>query len=385
MRKPNPNRRMELHQQLIDERRGFNKRRDLDSDSLSGQAGDGLQREGPESASESNKMKWFKRIFSLILLITIPVLLVNLTRKTDWNEVQQALQNYGAITLLTCFGLVIVSYFLFASYDVISKYYVKHNIPVRQIYPLAMVCYAFNLNLSAWVGGIAMRYRLYSRLGLSIEQTSKVLSLNLITNWLGYILLAGIIFSAGLIEVPQSWKIQEAGLRILGGVLLIIPMLYFYACRFAKKRAYVIKQLKIELPTFSFAMIQAGVSMLNWSTMALLVYWLLPGETPYANVLGILLVSSIAGVVTHIPAGLGVLETIFVTLLSGENLSKAGILAALIMYRALYFIVPLAIATVSYLILEARAKKMRAANMRAVNKSSDDNQEKNPHYQATFN
>lgn len=72
--------------------------------------------------------------------------------------------------------------------------------------------------------------------------------------------------------------------------------------------------------------------------------------------LAILLISSIAGVITHIPAGLGVLETIFITLLQGEY-SKGALLAALIGYRALYFLLPLAISCVIYLVLEQRTRK----------------------------
>ncbi len=54
-------------------------------------------------------------------------------------------------------------------------------------------------------------------------------------------------------------------------------------------------------------------------------------------VLGVLLISSIAGVIIHIPAGIGVLEAVFVALLSGENLSHGTIIAALLAYRVLYF------------------------------------------------
>jgi uncharacterized membrane protein YbhN (UPF0104 family) len=78
-------------------------------------------------------------------------------------------------------------------------------------------------------------------------------------------------------------------------------------------------------------------------------------------VLGILLISSIAGVVAHIPAGLGVLETIFIAMLH-HQLSKGSILAALIGYRVVYFLLPLAIACIVYLVIESRAKRMSQKN-----------------------
>ncbi|MNW09032.1 Inner membrane protein YbhN [compost metagenome] len=89
------------------------------------------------------------------------------------------------------------------------------------------------------------------------------------------------------------------------------------------------------------------------------MYVLLPDKVGYPTILAILLISSIAGVITHIPAGLGVLEAVFITLLYPQY-SKGTLLAALIGYRALYFLLPLAIACVVFLLLERRAGKAQA-------------------------
>ena len=75
-------------------------------------------------------------------------------------------------------------------------------------------------------------------------------------------------------------------------------------------------------------------------------------------ILGILLISCVAGVVAHIPAGLGVLETVFLALLHGQ-LAQGTLVAALLGYRTLYYLVPLLLAVLTYLILEKRAKAMR--------------------------
>ena len=66
------------------------------------------------------------------------------------------------------------------------------------------------------------------------------------------------------------------------------------------------------------------------------------------------MISAIAGVVTHIPAGLGVLEAIFLAMLQ-HQMPASALLAALIGYRALYFLLPLLVACALYLLLERRA------------------------------
>ena len=116
--------------------------------------------------------------------------------------------------------------------------------------------------------------------------------------------------------------------------------------------------VEISLPSLRLALLQVALGAANWMLMAALIHLLLPKEAFYPTVLGILLISSIAGVITHIPAGLGVLEAVFMALMQ-HQFSKSTLLAALIGYRALYFLLPLVIAVVVYLVLEKRAKHLR--------------------------
>ena len=71
-----------------------------------------------------------------------------------------------------------------------------------------------------------------------------------------------------------------------------------------------------------------------------------------------LLLAAVAGVITHIPAGLGVLEAVFVALLS-HLMPQAEILAALVAYRVVYYLVPLGVAAAAYLVMEAKARQLR--------------------------
>ena len=224
--------------------------------------------------------------------------------------------------------------------------------------PLAFVCYAFNLNLGAWVGGIALRYRLYTKFGLTVATVTRVLSVSLTTNWLGYMLLAGTLFTLRLIELPEHWQVGTLGLQLIGAGLLLVCLFYLSACRYSRRRTWQWRGHEIVLPSLRLALLQMLLGAVNWSLMAALVYLLLPQGVFYPTILGILLVSSIAGVVTHIPAGLGVLEAVFIALLQ-QQVAKSDILAALIGYRALYFLLPLGLACMVYLLLERWSKKQQ--------------------------
>ena len=319
----------------------------------------------PEKPAAAGKRKvwltWAKRGVTVFFFIAVPVLLFTLMKNLDWKEVSHALQSYKASTLVLGFLIAAGSYLTYCGFDVLARRYTEHKLSVSQIVPVTFVCYAFNLNLSSWVGGIALRYRLYSRLGLDVPTITRILSLSLITNWLGYMLLAGFVFAGDFIDLPDGWKIGDTTLQLIGFVLLAVCFSYFLACRFSKRRTWTIRKQQLVLPSLNQALRQALLGALNWGLMALLIYVLLPEKAFYPAVLGILLISSIAGVIAHIPAGLGVLETVFITLMQ-HQFSKGQLLAALIGYRVIYFLIPLMLAVVVYLVLEKRAKAMRSKN-----------------------
>ncbi|MDH0749564.1 lysylphosphatidylglycerol synthase domain-containing protein [Pseudomonas sp. GD03842] len=320
-------------------------------------------REVPAEASPKSKvwLKWAKRVVTLFFFIAVPVMLFLLVKNLDWNEVTHALASYKASTLALGFVVAAGSYLTYCGFDVLARRYTAHKLSIKQIVPVTFVCYAFNLNLSSWVGGIALRYRLYSRLGLDVPTITRILSLSLITNWLGYMLLAGFVFAGGFIDLPEGWKIGDTTLQLIGVLLLVVCFGYFLACRFSKRRTWTIRKQQLVLPSLNQALRQALLGALNWGLMALLIYILLPEKAFYPAVLGILLISSIAGVIAHIPAGLGVLETVFITLMQ-HQFTKGQLLAALIGYRVIYFLIPLVLAVIVYLILEKRAKALRRQN-----------------------
>jgi len=216
---------------------------------------------------------WAKRVLTVAFLILIPVLLYQLARNLDWSEVRQSLLAYKPGTLVVGLAIAVCSYLTFASYDLLARAYTGHHLPAWQVLPVAFVCYAFNLNFTTWVGGVALRYRLYGRLGLDTPTITRILTLGLLTNWMGYMLLAGSVFALGLIELPGNWAVGTTGLRLIGVLLLAITAAYLLACGLAKKRTWRWRDHEVTLPTLRLALCQVALGACNWALMALLIYW----------------------------------------------------------------------------------------------------------------
>lgn len=309
-----------------------------------------------------------KKILTGVFFIAVAVLLVLYAQKVNWDDVWKVIRDYNRTALLSAIALVIISYLIYGCYDLMGRAWCGHKLAKRQVMLVSFICYAFNLTLSTWVGGIGMRYRLYSRLGLPGSTITRIFSLSITTNWLGYILLGGLIFTFGVVQIPAHWYIDARTLRIIGIVLLLVIAFYVWSCAFAKRRHMTVKGHKLVLPSWRFAVVQMVISSVNWMAMGAIIWLLMGMQADFFFVLGVLLVSSIAGVIVHIPAGIGVLEAVFIALLAGEHVSQGTIIAALLAYRVLYYFLPLLLALVCYLLLESRAKALRKKNAQTLAK-----------------
>jgi len=300
--------------------------------------------------------QWTKRLLKLCFFALIAYLLFKQARSVEWDKVAAAIYQRSTPALLAAAGLAAASHLLYASFDLLGKHMTGHKLPARRVMGITFVCYAFNLNLGSLIGGVAMRYRLYSRFGLDNTVITRIAATSMLTNWSGYLLLAGLVFWWRPLPLPADWKLDSGGLRLLGMAMVAMALAYVLLCAFAKQRDWSLRGHGITLPSWKLAAVQLLVSCANWLLMSGLVYLLLQQRIDFPTVVAVLLTAAIAGVITHVPAGLGVLEAVFIALLS-HQLGRNELLAALILYRFLYYLAPLLLACVLYFVTEAKAKK----------------------------
>ena len=314
---------------------------------------------------EARRRRWrgLGTLLTTLFALFVIGLLVHWARTVHWADVLAAVRNYPAGTLATAAGLALLSHALYSTYDLIGRHQTDHPLLPHQVLGVAFVSYAFNLNLGSLVGGFAMRYRLYTRLGLSTTVVTQVLGLSLLTNWLGYALVAGIAFVSMPPDLPMSWELGRTGVRVLGAALLALALAYIGLCFAARRREWTMRGHRLVLPAGRVALWQLGVAAANWALIGAVVYTLLHQHVAYGAVLSVLLIAAIAGVITHVPAGLGVLEAVFVALL-GRQVPQADLIAGLLAYRALYYLAPLALAAAVLATIESNAAAVAARHSR---------------------
>jgi uncharacterized membrane protein YbhN (UPF0104 family) len=299
---------------------------------------------------------WIKRALGIAFLAVVAFLLVRYARTVDWGEVRNSVMELPRDVLLKALGFAVVSHLVYSLMDLVGRHYTGHRIPKRKVMQVSFVCYAFNLNLGSLVGGIGLRYRLYSRLGLRYGNITRILTLSWITNWIGYILLAGLVFTLSPLQLPPHWRLDSEELRLLGVALLGVAVAYLGLCAFSRVRRWNVRGHDIDVPALRMAVAQLAISCTHWMTMAAVPWMLLQGQVDYPTVLSVLLMAAIAGVILHIPAGLGVTEAVFIALLS-HRIPEHQVLGALLAYRALFYLLPLVAGALLYTKLEVRSRK----------------------------
>lgn len=303
---------------------------------------------------------WLKRGATLLFFGLVAWLLVEQGRAIAWQEVFAALRAYPPALLLGALALGALSLGLYSCFDLLGRHYTGHALRAPTVMLVTFISYVFNLNLGSLVGGVAFRYRLYSRLKLDTATITRVLTLSMLTNWIGYLFLGGLVFGFYTPELPPGWKIGSGGLQVLGFVLLAGSMAYLLLCALSRQRSFSLRGHRLDLPSGRLALLQVAMGAANWLIMSGLVFLLLQQKIAFPTVAGVLLVAAVAGVIAHVPAGLGVLEAVFVALLS-HQMPTHQLLAALVAYRVIYYLLPLVIATALYLVTEARAKQLAAS------------------------
>ncbi len=297
-----------------------------------------------------------RRGFTTIFFGVLVVLLVQFGRSVDWQDVLRAARANPPMTLVLALALTVLSHAWMSSYDLIGRHVTGHGLPVPRVCLVAWLSYAFGLCLGAVIGGAGMRWRLYGQLGLKTTDIAQVYGLSVITNWLAYPVLLGLSLVATPITLPAQWHVGRQTLMVLGAILPLLSLAYLGACAFASRRRWQWRGKSFELPSGRVAMVQLLLSAGNWLLIATILYLLLGSKIDYWLVLGVMLLSAVAGVLIHVPAGLGVIEAVFVALLVSW-MPQSEILAALLTYRALYYLAPLLLALISYGIFELRLRR----------------------------
>ncbi len=266
-----------------------------------------------------------------------------------FEEVTAAAQAIPLGSLGAALIFVTASYLCLTGFDTLAVRYVKRPVLWRQA-ALASFCalsIGHNVGMAALSSG-AVRYRFYSRWGLTGGEIAKVIGFCGITVGLGLSSLAALVLVLDLGPDTDLFGIGHETRVAAGLACLVLPVAYLLLCIF--KIPVRFRKWRLDPPTPGVAMAQIGIGTLNFACVAAAIHQLMEvfGEITYFEVAGAYVTANVASLISHVPGGLGVLEATMLGILPG-----AKIIGALVAFRVLYFFVPLMIGLPTFLASEA--------------------------------
>lgn len=250
--------------------------------------------------------------------------------------------------LPVAFALTIASYCVVIAYDLLALRQVRRVVALPRVALGSFVSYVVNHSVGpGFLGGGAIRYRILAADGLAAGEIADVMALNLLTFWLAVSFLGGAALIATPLRLPAHLPLLEAASRAVGAALLAVGVGY-WAWTASGTREVRVRGFDVTLPHAGATGAQIALSSLEWVLGAGVLYALLPTThaLTFGRLTGIFVVARALGLVSYVPAGLGVFDVIILTLLAPYHRAPV-VVAALLLYRAVY-LVPLAAAFVAF-------------------------------------
>jgi uncharacterized membrane protein YbhN (UPF0104 family) len=246
-----------------------------------------------------------------------------------------------------------VSYLVLTFFDYFALKHFELRLPLRKVMVTSFISYAFNFNFGTLIGALALRYRLYAKLGLSPGDVTRVTFYATSASAVGYGFVAGVVHTWTGLDAPAASGLPTASLRPIGIAVFLASAAYLVFCHL-RHTPLRVGRWRYELPDLHGAGRQIVVACAQWLLASLVLFALMPpGVVDFPTVLAIHLVAAVAGVITHVPAGYGVLEGTFLVMLAGR-MSPPQILGTLVAFRVFYDLLPLAVAVVTLVAVEHR-------------------------------
>jgi uncharacterized membrane protein YbhN (UPF0104 family) len=227
----------------------------------------------------------------------------------------------------------------------------RPDVPYRVAALAGFTSYSVGHNVGASVlTGGAVRYRIYSAWGLVAIAVAKICFVAGLTFWLGNATVLGLGISyapsaASAINQLPAWFNRGAA------ILTLVILAIYIGWVWRRPRTVGRSGWQVTLPDGPLTLLQIGIGIIDLSFCALAMYMLVPDEPNIGFVtLAVIFVSAtLLGFASHAPGGIGVFDAAMLVAL--WQYDKEELLAGLLLFRLLYYLIPFAL---SLAILGAR-------------------------------
>ncbi len=281
---------------------------------------------------------------SLVLFLTALWVLHRELAHVQLNEVLQQFRavSRGQIWLALLFTAV--SYLSMTGYDALALRYIGRRLPYPRIAMISFTAVAVGQNVGmAMISSGMVRLRMYTAAGLTAAEVAVIVGICTLTFGIGVTFVGGVALAFAPAEAATLVQLSNTQARLVGALILLVLVIYM-AWGVLRREPLQIGGWRIPLPAPEVTFHQVLLAGVDLCAAAAVLYTLLPADlgVSYPHFLSIFLIAIVVGIASHVPAGAGVFETVL--LLALPDAPRDVLLGAILAYRLVYYLLPLALA-----------------------------------------
>jgi uncharacterized membrane protein YbhN (UPF0104 family) len=271
--------------------------------------------------------------------------LTHALKNVDYDEVFAVVRRTHAGLITLALMLVAISYSSLTLYDLLALRTIgRRDIPYR----IAALASFTSYPIAHGVGAVALispviRYRIYSCNGLGAVDVANICFLTGLTFWLGNLTALGL----SLLCEPGAISLVDYLPPLVNrwlAVALLLGVVAFLVWSWLSPRCFGTRRWPVRLPSGPMVLLQIGIGIVDLGAAALAMYVLIPAGMNIGifRLTAVFIAATLLGFASHAPAGIGVFDAAILIGLGGDN--KEPLIAALLMFRVLYHLLPFVIA-----------------------------------------
>lgn len=266
--------------------------------------------------------------------------LYQLLRPVEPAEIAAYFQATPALVLLQVAGATAASYAVLLLYDWYALRYIGKSLPPTVVALAGFLGYAFgNMIGASVVSGGAVRYRVYSTAGLNVFDVAAVSGYVAVALGTGLSLIGLTALAIHPAPVVGFLPYGTAVIQVISGSILATSVTFILWLS-VSQRSLNVRRIRLRMPPPRDLAGQAVITMIDVAAAGLALWILLPeGKPDFAVFLAIFSAATMVGVLSHVPGGIGVFETVVIGTMPAA-VSVGDSAAALLMFRLIYFVLP---------------------------------------------
>ena len=319
---------------------------------------------GGRQGESRGLLRWIGPLAALLVFGAVAYILHGEIARLHFDRVFAHLQAIPRTHVLAALGFTAISYWVLSCYDVLALRYLRKRLRYGRILFTSFIASAFGhtLGFAAFTGG-AIRFRLYASAGVTAVEVATIAAFASLSIGIGLATLAGLSL---FLSPAQSVAVLHLGhgLTFLVGALLLSAVAAYTAWSALSRGVLEIRGWALRAPGPAIGLPQVAVGVLDLSLAGSVLWWLLPSgpHIRFIPFIGAYAIAVIAGIVSHVPGGIGVFETVMLLTLGG--IPPEALLGSLLAYRAVYYLVPLLFGAVLFGYKELSATRAHLARAR---------------------